>query len=62
MSECLSPEELKIKMCDIKLQVQNQIFVQHNDELVDNTEICRQHSNVLACSSADSRDNSHIRR
>ena len=62
MSECLSPVELKIKMCDIKLQVQNQIRVQHNDALVDNTEICRQRSNVSACISADSRDNAEIRR
>ncbi len=61
MSDCLSPEELKTKMCAIKLHVQNKIRVQHSDALVDNSEICLQGSSVSACGSADTIDNSEIR-
>jgi hypothetical protein len=61
MLDCLSPEELKTEMCAIKLHVQNKICVRHSDALVDNSEICLQRSNVLACGSADTIDNSEIR-
>ncbi len=60
MSECLFPDELKTKMCEIKLHVQNKIRVQHSDALVDNSEIRLRRSNVLACGSADTIDNSEI--
>jgi hypothetical protein len=61
MSECVFPDELKTKMCEIKLHVQNKIRVQHSDALVDNSEIRLQCSNLSACGSADTIDNSEIR-
>ncbi len=61
MSECLFPDELKTKMCEIKLHVQNKIRVRRSDALVDNSEIRLRRSNVSACGSADTIDNSEIR-
>ncbi len=61
MSECLFPDELKTKMCEIKLHVQNKIRVRHSDALVDNSEIRLRPSNVSACGSADTIDYSEIR-
>ncbi len=60
MSECLFPDELKTKMCEIKMHVQNKIRVRHSDALVDNSEIRLRHSNVSACGLVDTIDNSEI--
>jgi hypothetical protein len=61
MSQCLFPDNLKTKMCEIKLHVQNKIRVRHSDALVDTSEIHLQRSNVSAFGSEATIHNSEIR-